>query len=251
LSVVYDLIEDQGIFSALNVYGSYSQGFAPNVGVKDPDGNFVDAPQKMDQAELGLKAEMFKGALGGSLVAYQSSIDNLPVTSAFLGNVTVGSVLAGKRDVNGIEFELIGRIANGWNTVLNYTYTDTEVTDPNYPGIDVQSKMVPHHQGGIFTSYEWLGGTFEGLRLGAGVFVKGKYRLTDNPRLVDLYGNLENPGYTRVDLSASYRRNSLEFFANVENAFDKDYFMTWEVHPGFSIVHGEPLTFKGGVRYSF
>lgn len=250
-STVYDLIKGRGIFSALNIYGSFSQGFNPNLGVKDPDGNFVDAPQKMKQTEIGFKAEMLDGALGGSLVFYKSNITNLPVTSAFLGNVTVGTVLAGERNVKGVEFELIGSVVRGWNVALNYTYTDTEVTDPNYPGIDVQTKMVPHNQGGLFTSYEWLDGPLTGLQLGGGVFVKGKYRLTDNPRLVALWGNLENPGYTRVDLSASYRRKSIEFFANIENVFDKDYFMTWEAHPGFSIVHGEPRTYKGGVRYNF
>jgi iron complex outermembrane receptor protein len=251
LSVTYDLIKNRGVFSALNVYGSYNQGFSPNTFVRDPDGNFVDKNQTMDQAEIGIKAEMFDGALGASLAAYTSSINNIGVTSAFLGDVGIGTVLAGKRDADGIELELIGTLTGGWNVAFNYAYTDTKITDPNYPGIDVQAQMVPHHAAGLFTTYEWLSGPLAGLRLGGGYFYKSKYRLTANPALVDRYGNLENPSYGRADLSASYRHKGLEFFANIENVLDQDYFMTWEAHPGFSIVHGEPRTYKGGIRYSF
>lgn len=249
LSVTYDLLTNRGIFSKVNVYGSYSQGFSPNIGIRDPNGDYISESQEMDQYEIGLKAEMLDGALVSTLVAYDSKITNIAVSAAYLGDLNFGRVLGGERKAKGIEFEVLGQLTPGWNIAANYTTTDTEILDPNYPEIDVQAEMVPDYQVGLYSTYEWIAGPLAGLRLGGGVFKKGEYRLTDAARTINLYGNYDHEGYTRLDLMAGYRWKSIELFANIENATDEEYFMTWEAHPGFGIVRGEPRTYKVGVRF--
>jgi iron complex outermembrane recepter protein len=72
----------------------------------------------------------------------------------------------------------------------------------------------------LWTRYRFLGGPWQGLSLGAGVFAASERTDSDN--------SFEVPGYARVDLSAAYTWKLgptwLTARLNVENLLDKEYF---------------------------
>ena len=81
------MVEDRGSVDALNIYFNYSEGFNPNLNVRDADGNPLTTPQVMDQYEIGIKGEFLNHALGASLAIYDSEVTNIPVSLNFLGEL--------------------------------------------------------------------------------------------------------------------------------------------------------------------
>jgi outer membrane receptor for ferric coprogen and ferric-rhodotorulic acid len=255
--VTYTLVQDWEQLSKLNAYFSYSEGFLPNLGIVNRDGDFLTEPQEMEQYEVGMKAEFLDGRVGASIAWYDSQVTNIPASDAFLGQgFGLGTfVLQGKRDVTGVELEVVGEFRPGWNVAFNYAYADPEISDPNFDFVG-PVRSVPKHMGALYTSYEFLDGTLRGLRLSGGVEVKGDYNFVDSLPRIEQYGTLETGSHTLATFGIAYAGftgllSGLEVFGRVENAFDEDHFYAKESHPGFAITRGSPQTFRAGLRYRF
>lgn len=259
--LTYALVNGGERLSAAKVYYSYSEGFEPNVGVFDIDGNPLTDPQDMTSHEIGIKAEWLNGAVGSSLALYDAELTNVPATA--FGDIgesgTFSSVLDGKRDYRGIEFELVGEIVPGWNAIFSYAFTDTEIFSPLIPE-RLAIANVPRHQASIYTSYEFLTGPLDGVILGASVVHRHDSPLVDNAFTIFEMGYDPNDqvldSTTRFDLRASYtvsegRFNGLEVFGRVDNAFDEKEYFSISGHPGFTNTLGSPRQVTVGIRYNF
>jgi len=254
--LTWDWLHDAGPIDDLKPYFSYSEGFNPNIGVFDGDGNALTDPQEMRQYEVGIKADFLGGAIGSSLALYDSELTNVPVNVNFLGEFgSAGSALEGKRKIRGLEFELVGELLPGWNMACNYAYTDSEISDPNFD-FTIPSKTVPRHAGAVFTSYEFIAGPLRGLRVGGAIVAKDKYTFIESLTNVERFGQYTGDGYTRVDLSASYSPKTgplegWEIYANARNVTDADIYTAKEDHPGFAVTREDYQQFTAGLRYSF
>ena len=256
LGITYDVADGNGALTDGKIYYSYSEGFSSNGSVFDNSGRQISKPQSMKQHEVGFKFETLGGRVGGAVAAYQSEIINQPVSASFLGGfATSGVVLEGQREIKGLEFEIVGALSEGWNLAANYSYTDSELSDPNYK-FTSRIRSIPEHSAAVFSSYEWIEGPLAGLRVGGGVSYKSDYEFVNGLNRQPRFGSAVAGSYTRVDLYGSYRGftgglKGLEVFGNIENVTDVDYFMAKEDHPGFGIMRGNPRRITVGVRYNF
>ncbi len=255
--VTYRLMQDRGSVDALNAYFSYSEAFRPNIGVRDVDGNPLTTPQEMEQYEVGIKGEFLNGALGGALAYFDSETTNIPVSAVYLGGFggANASVLTGLRDISGLELELVGQVTPEINILFNYTYTSTELSDPNFD-FTVPVNNVPENQGSILASYEFLDGPAAGLRLGASLVVMEDWSYIPSLGNVERFGQYVGGGNTRIGLMASYQvqagwGSGLEFYFNADNITNEIVYVLKEDHPGFGITREYPQSFLFGVTYNF
>ena len=250
----YDIIDDAGFVDDARIYYSYSEGFEPQT-FTDADGNNVSAPQEMEQHEIGIKTEMFGGAVGTSLALYDYEITNIEVSSSFLGSFGgFGStVLEGAQEATGLEAEIIGEILPGWNVSANYAWSDIDIVDPNSGS--APPRTVPEHAGAIVSTYEFLDGALEGLRIGGVLKISGDYSFIDGPSNVNRFGALEDGAHERFDLNLSYapragRLQNFQLYANWINVFDEDIIVAKQGNPGYGIMFIDQQRVTLGLRYT-
>lgn len=254
LGATYDIVDDAGFIDDARVYYSYSEGFEPQT-FTDAAGNNVSAPQEMEQHEVGIKTEMFGGAVGTSLALYDYEITNIEVSSSFLGSFGgFGStVLEGAQEATGLEAEIIGEILPGWNVSANYAWSDIEIVDPNSGS--APPRTVPEHAGAIISTYEFLDGPMTGLRVGAVLKISGDYSFIDGPSNVNRFGALEAGAHERLDLNASWaprsgRLQNFQLYANWMNVFDEDILVAKQGNPGYGIMFIDQQRVTVGLRYT-
>jgi outer-membrane receptor for ferric coprogen and ferric-rhodotorulic acid len=253
----YDVVDDWGFVTDARVYYSYSEGFQPQT-YTDADGNTVAAPQDMEQHEIGLKAEIFNGAVGASVALFDYEITNISVSSSFLGSFGgFGStVLEGSQEATGLEFELVGEILPGWNVSANYAWMDAQILNPNNTE-STPPRTTPEHSGTIMTTYEFLEGPLSGFRIGTTVKVSGDYSFIEGTSNVARFGSpLVDGGHERVDLHLSYAPRSgafenVEMFFNWRNVFDEDIIVAKQGNPGYGVMFIDQQMVMGGLRYTF
>lgn len=198
--------------------------------------------------------------MGSSLAVYEYKITNVPAGDTAIGNFgAFGSTVAdGDQKAVGVEAELTGEVLPGWNLSANYAYSDIYVSNPEYTYSSAVAN-VPKHKGAVFSSYEFLEGPLKKLRLGGGVVVSSGYPLVQGLVNVSQWGQVSTDGYTRVDLSASYKGfgemadslKGLEFFANVHNLFNQRILYSKEGTPKYAIQFSDLRALNVGVRYKF
>ncbi|MDZ4729344.1 MAG: TonB-dependent receptor [Xanthomonadales bacterium] len=257
LGITYDVIRNPGVLTDGKLYFSYSNGFRSNGALFDNSGNLISKPQEMEQWEVGFKFEMLDGQMGGSIAWFDSDIQNVPVSSSYLGGfATSGSTLEGLQATKGLETEVVGQILPGWNVSANYTYMDSEISDPNF-AFTAQIQGVPEHSAAFTTSYQFLEGPATGLILGTNISYVGDREFVNGLNRQPRFGSLVTDAFARMDLYASYDGfkgvlEGFQLYSNIENIFDEDYFHTpIAAHPGFNINRGTPRRFTVGLRYTF
>lgn len=257
LGVTYDVIDDWGAVNDSRIYYSFSEGFEPQTFI-NADGDTVSAPQEMTQNEIGLKAEMFDGAVGVSMALFNYEITNIEVSSSFLGSFGgFGStVLEGSQEATGFEFEAVGEILPGWNIMANYAYMDAEILNPNNTG-STPPRTTPKNSGAITTTYEFLTGPVEGLRIGATLKMSGDYSYIEGTSNVDRFGAPPKAGaHQRFDLNGSYAPRSgplqgFNIYFTWLNVFDEDILVAKQGNPGFGIMYIDRQKASLGLSYQF
>ncbi|WP_024546867.1 TonB-dependent siderophore receptor [Picosynechococcus sp. NKBG15041c] len=208
LGVVYQPIEP------LSLYASYSQSFEPSFGAsRNGDGSTFE-PERGRQWEVGVKAD-FSDRLSFTAAAFDIRKQNISVQDP---NNPLLSIQTGEQTSRGLEFNLNGELATGWNVTAAYTLMDafvSEDTDPAFEGQRLPN--VPQNQFSLWTTYDIPQGSLEGLGFGLGFFYVG-----DRP------GTLDNaftvPSYFRTDAAIYYRRDNWRAQLNFENLFNTEYF---------------------------
>jgi iron complex outermembrane receptor protein len=218
----------------LSLYASFSQGFNPNL-FTDEDGLLLK-PERSTQFEVGARAEVLNGGLIINLAAYEITKRNV----AAFDPIEFFATPLGKVRSRGIEFDVIGKLANGWNIVASYAYTDVKVTEDLDPiQVGRQLGQVPRHGASLWTTYQLPTGDLQGLGFGFGVFYTGD-------RVDGTFDPIVNlPGFVRTDAAIFYRRNNLNIALNVKNLFNVKYIESNFYKPG------APLTVVGSVSFTF
>lgn len=230
----------------LSLYGSYTE----SVGNIAPFPSAASADQvraeRGQQWEAGVKTELFDGRLVGSLAVFELTRENTPTLDPNDPNQFF-TVPIGEARSEGIELDVAGEILPGWNVIANYALTETDITRDNSGNVGNALFNVPRHSGSVYSTYEFLGGDLQGLKLGAGVVLRDE-------RQGDLANSFQLPGYGIVNLLAAYTvkthgaRLTAQF--NVENLTDTRYFSESLTFRG-GAVYGAPRTFLGSVRVEY
>lgn len=257
VGATYDVVADWGVVNDSKIYYSYSEGFEPQTFI-NADGDAVSAPQEMEQHEIGLKAEIFEGAVGVSMALFDYEITNIEVSSSFLGSFGgFGStVLEGTQEATGFEFELVGEILPGWNVMANYAYMDAAILNPNNTR-STPPRTTPENSGAITTTYEFLTGPVEGLRLGATFKASGDYSFIEGSSNVDRFGTPPEAGaHQRFDLNGSYAPRSgplegFDIYFSWMNVFDEDILVAKQGNPGYGVMFIDRQKMSFGLSYRF
>jgi outer membrane receptor for ferric coprogen and ferric-rhodotorulic acid len=214
--LVYDLDD------TYSVYTSYTRIYQPQT-YKDINGSTL-APVEGDSYEAGLKAAYFDGRLNASLAFFRIEQDGIAesIGTNAVTNEGIYKAIDGAT-TKGVELELAGELADGWNVSAGYTYARTRDADEQriygYP----LSTTKPEHVVRTFTTYR-LPGMFDKVTVGGGISWQSAFYGKIYSAPAGDYTRIKQGGYTLVDLMTRYQYNEhLSFTVNANNVFDKKY----------------------------
>ena len=190
LGVVYQPSEQ------ISLYASYSRSFNPDIFSISADAPLE--PTTGTQYEVGVKGEFLDGRLSTTLAAYEITKENVATTDP---DNTDFSIAVGEVRSRGIELDVVGEIADGWNIIASYAYTVAEITEDNFFSLGNRLANVPENSASLWTTYEIQKGSWQGLGFGTGLFFVGD-------RQGDLDNSFQLPSYVRTDAAIYYHRNN-------------------------------------------
>ena len=178
-------------------YGIWAESFEPNDG-RDENGRLLD-PITGTGYELGLKTEWLDKKLGANLAIFYQELDNRPLNKP--GETY--QVASGKHLTKGIELEVSGSLAPGWDIAAALSLMDNKFTedDDPYKGLSIDGSV--DKQFSFYTNYEVQKGALKGLGIGATYVHVADRNFVLIPWVGD-YSQIYLDGYDRWDLNFSY-----------------------------------------------
>jgi iron complex outermembrane receptor protein len=238
--------------SWLSLYGNFTQSFGANNGTTTA--LMPLAPQKGEQFEGGVKAELLDKRLTLTMAYFDIFKTNIPYTDPTNSNNTL---LIGKARSQGFEFDLTGRIDDNWSVIANYTHDDVRTMQgaSSYNPLTLittqlaisGSKLAasPRNYGNLWVKYD-ADGDLLGLSLGAGVSVyESSFGDTANTFVLPSYALLNS----MVAYSTKIAGYTVTGQLNVKNITDATYYPTSTDR--YTIQTGTPRTFLGSLRVEF
>ena len=211
----------------LSLYGSYSVSYLPSSGDQFSSLTAITQqvkPEKFNNYEMGVKLDAFAG-LSLTSAVYQLDRTN---TRSVDPNDPTRIVQTGSQRTRGYELGVNGRVTPAWTIAGGYAYQDAVVTSATAAARQgAQVGQVPHHTFSLWNNYQ----VHPRVGVGLGVI-----------RRSDMFAAIDNtvtlPGYTRADAAAYFTlRNRWRLQTNVENVFNKTYFVNADsntnISPGF------------------
>ncbi|TGE04544.1 TonB-dependent receptor [Hymenobacter fodinae] len=242
----------------LNYFVSYSSGFRP---LKPEYIRFPErygrstafSPETSYQVETGLKGEFFNKALFGTVAAYQIVKRNQLVST---GSLTADGAPVyrqnGQARSRGAEVEVTGNVLPNLSLNAAYAFNHTEVLQADLPAENGQPLAnAPKHSGGLWAKYTFTTPALRGLGIAVGGNHVGQRRTENQIRAVgtgELYWG-HWPSYTVADVALFYNTGRFNFHANLNNVFDKYYFVGG--YDFFRASPGAPRNFMATLGYSF
>lgn len=200
----------------LTIYGSYSEGITTGVQIPNDAVNFgtdifLD-PARTTQYEIGVKAELFAGAL---LTAAWFDISQPLATfdeDNFFGYI-------GDQQHRGLELTLSGEVTPDLRIIAGGLYLDPTINNPDNVAVDGNRPSgVPRYQANLYA--DWKLPMAPGLAINAGLFYTGDRFANDT-------NTFEIDGYVRFDLGVRYAFSvgdqRLTARLNVRNVTDEDF----------------------------
>lgn len=237
--IVYDISQDW------SAYASYTDIFRPQ-DAKDVNGNLLD-PIVGRSAEIGVKAELLNDRLYASAAVFRIEQDNLAQEAGTIDRSNGPEVYyraAEGATSRGLEIELAGEIATGWNASAGYS--QFKATDAN--GLDFNSEF-PRKLLRLFTTYR-LPGTWSALTIGGGASWEGITYTIDPAAPAGSSGRIEQKAFALVNLMARYEFTpQLAAQLNIDNALDETYFGMFTAYN--ALTYGAPRNAQLSLRYRF
>ncbi|NUT83843.1 TonB-dependent siderophore receptor [Pseudomonas brassicacearum] len=226
----------------LSLYGNYSRSFKPNDTVDDA-GNTFD-PEEGRSYEIGAKYDLLPG-LNINLALFDIVKKNV-VTSTTVNAVTL-SEAAGKVGSQGLELDIIGRLAERWDLIGTYAYTHTEILDdPKNEGHRLSD--APKHTASLYLSHHLnVPAEFGAWHAGAGARYVGE-RAANNANDFWLSSYTVADAFLRWESPVLGHKTSLQL--NVDNLFDKQYYPS-STGSQLQVNVGEPRTARLSASVTF
>ncbi|MFA5985031.1 MAG: TonB-dependent receptor [Methylococcaceae bacterium] len=234
----------------LGVYGNWTTSFNAN-NAPAADGTSFD-PERGEQFEGGLKAQLFNDQLIATLAYYDLIKDNILVND--LNTPNPFDKIANKQGSKGFEFDFTGQITDRISLIGSYAYTDAKtLVDHNGSNAGNRLPNVPEHAGSLWFKYDINGHQAqEGFSFGVGQVAAGS-------RQGDFENSFQLPGYVRVDAFAAYKlkvgATKITTQFNIRNLLDKKYYESTDpnlnISPRLGIAPGAPLTAIGSIRVEY
>ncbi|MGU9858664.1 TonB-dependent siderophore receptor [Pseudomonas sp. LF245] len=224
--VVYDLTDNW------SAYASYTKIFNPQaMGVHDIN-NKALPPMEGKGYEVGLKGSFFDEKLNTSLALFKLEQDNLAIWIDTPGGDTYRNEKG--TTTEGVELELNGELAEGWQASAGYAYAVSTDADDNRI-----VTTLPRQSLKTFTTYR-LPGVLDKFTVGGGVNWQSKVG-------EDLH-TFSQGSYAVTNLLVRYDVTpKLSASVNLNNLFDREYLS----YAGNHGMYGAPRNLMTGVKYDF
>jgi catecholate siderophore receptor len=211
----------------LSLYASYSVSYLPSAGDQFSSLTSITQmlkPEKFRNYEVGAKWDVLQ-YLSLTAAAYRLDRTNTRSTDP---NDPTRIVQTGSQRTNGFEVGLSGNVTRDWKMMGGYAYQDALVTSATVAAPrGAHVPQAPRNTFSFWNNYRFTGKWAGGL----GIIHRS-----------DMYAAIDNrvvlPGYTRADAALYYTINEkLSLQGNVENLFDKKYFVNADsndnISPGY------------------
>jgi iron complex outermembrane receptor protein len=231
LGLVYQVIPGK-----LSVFGNYMNGFVNLAPVTQPDATIlVLDPQFGNQVEGGIKFDLVKNKISGSISFYDISVTNSTRTEVRNGkNFTVQD---GTQSSKGFEGELIANPVTGLNMVAGYAFNENKYKKATAALEGKQITFSPKNVANLWVSYTLTRGSLKGIGVGAG----GNY-VSDS--WYDNANTFELPGYTLVQATVFYDLPKFRIALKGNNLLNEEYWNTVGIAQ-------KPLNVTGSVTLRF
>ena len=225
------------------VFANNARAFGgPNIGVSAVDGSALPS-RTSRQSEAGVKFQLYGQRVSGSAVYFHLTKENIAQPLS----VQPGSPsdVSGEARSRGFELDVLGQLSDTLSISATYpTRTDAEYTED----LRAQGNRLPNvadHMGSLWMQYRLDIAGLRGAGVAAGIFMMGD-RAGDRPN------SFVMPGYARVDLAGTYRfragQSAMVAQLNVENLFDKEYFLSADGRPLYARIGTAPWSGPYGAR---
>lgn len=234
------------------IYGLYDQAFIPQSGIIK-SGEKVQ-PLTGSNLEFGIKKDWFDGTWSTTLSVYSILKQNELTGDPQNQPGQQYSIVLGEKRARGAEFDLRGKIFDGFNVIANYAFTESRVLELSngVSGIKVGDDIpgFAKHVANAWLNYSIPSGKLKGL----GASIGGTYlagRLTDT-----WSAGLERlPNYFKLDGGLSYETGKMKFTANVFNILNEylysgSYYASTNVNAYYWQTE-QPTNVRFGVTYKF
>lgn len=210
--LVYELMP-----KSLSLFANYMSGFQNVAPVSQPDGSRkVLDPLFANQAEAGIKTELFEKKLSFTASYYRINIDNATRTNQELFTIQDGKQLS-----KGLDLELISQPLPGLNILAGYAYNDNRIVraalDAEIDGN--KAGNAPENVANLWASYTFQN-QLKGLGFGVGMnYVDKMYKDSGNKFFI--------PSYTLVNAVVFYNRQAWGIQLKANNIFNEKYWDSW------------------------
>ncbi|MBF7090169.1 TonB-dependent siderophore receptor [Flavobacterium sp. ALJ2] len=263
IGLVYQPTKDMSLFA------SYSTSFTPNTGVTY--NNTPLDPSIIDQYEIGIKKDFWRGALSTNVTLYQIDNDNLVQTAEFNldGSINTNTnlkVLSGGTRSKGVEIDITARPIEGLSIIAGYSYNDMRYTKTSgKAGSFIEGDRLartPANTANLSFFYKLPTGALKGVTFGAIANYIGKRTGGWNSQYVEV-ADPNNPnakilaindreipltGYTTIDVSAGYEWNKFAILCKLSNITNE---LNYTVHENYSVNPIAPRQVMTSLRYKF
>ena len=260
----------------LSLFASYSNSFTPNTGTT-VDSKPLD-PSIIDQYEVGVKKDFWKGLLSTNVTVYQITNNNLAQTAPYLADGVTQNVntnikeLVGATKGKGVEIDITANPVEGLNIMAGYSYNETKVskssgTNGSLVVGDVLART-PRNTANLSFFYKLQSGLFKGVTFGAiGNYIGDRtggwnddYLWTavtptpTNPKPDPAYTitirdrDIPLEGYVTVDASLGYEWRKFSILCRLSNITNE---LNYTVHENYSVNPIAPRQVMTSLRYKF
>ncbi|MEF3091052.1 TonB-dependent siderophore receptor [Raoultella scottii] len=220
-------------------YLSYAEIYKPQSSL-DASGNFLP-PVTGSNYETGVKGEFFNGGLNASVALFRIIQANNAMSGVDCDDCYVAD---GKVQSQGIEMEISGQLAQGWQVYAGYTLNNSKYLEAaaTQKGTNY-SKHTPQHLFRLYNSYR-LPGEWDKWSVGAG--------LTAQTDTTTNY-NVSQGGYTLFNANIGYQYSKhISLSLNGNNLTDKEYYLgVSNRHRGGNNFYGDPRNFMFNVKWAY
>lgn len=231
-------------------YASYAEIYKPQ-SARDKDGKLLPAITGTNY-ETGVKGEFFDGDLNASLALFRIIQSNRAIAeadSSVCQDPNSGCSRAeGKARSQGVELDVTGQLAEGWQIQTGYTLTNSKYLEASESDKAAQfSPRTPKHMFKLYTSYN-LPGELNQWTIGAGMTAQTGTQTYPNRAF-----GLSQGGYTLWNANVRYQYSkNLSFNLVGNNLTDKTYFLNLNNrHRSGNNYYGDPRNFMLTAKWNF
>ncbi|WP_139921141.1 TonB-dependent receptor [Hymenobacter sp. DG01] len=266
LGVVYQPMKTTAVFA------SYSNSFTPQGNtVTDLNGQPLP-PSIIDQYEVGIKNDLFKGALSANVTAYhivnsnqvQSVLPNDPRITANTVNRVNPQELAGEVTSKGVEVDIQSRPVYGLSFIAGYSYNNTAYTNSNIYKNGSRLRYNPAHTANLSLFYNFSSafgetGFLRGLTAGVTTYYVGDRLAGRNNRELnpatglpwtdktpEPFKLISVPNYLQLDASLGYNYERFSVRVKVANILNE---LSYNLHDDNSVNPIAPRNFAATLGY--